>query len=427
MGQLKVKKLFAVMALLALGGCRYIKPKPPPPPPPVIAGQPVTWPAADPSYRVDGYFLTISDDGQCGTSGTETRGQCQGRLGHQYQVCVFAHNAVGDGPKECQQTDLSVPVVFAQPPNPYPLPPPFPAQPTRDQVLNVKLTFQGLMVQTQQFGSLHMFEGCTAWLNAQDRQALYLAKHLAGDTHSIIAIPSGRPCYDEPNQDFSPDRFPTLDWTNGKQGPMVPAFRALVEEQIKAGFIPLIFLDEIRETSMATLPLVIAALQQPSDISGYVMILPGWDGVFYGWEPSHTVIPAWAALGRSKCPACIFGLEFNTGHIPLGEGGGDYAPGGAMKDFDALFVEFGNTHDDATWQILGRLLGPGYHRPSDQPAGDDPSPPYYLRIPNPRGPWGVTCFEFGFDEYNWVRGRITALDIDAHRNYLKAVGCTSIG
>src|SRR5207245_1467953 len=135
-----------------------------------------------------------------------------------------------------------------------------------------------------------------AWLNTGDRQAVYAAKHAAGDTHSIVAVPTGFPLYDEPNQPYSADRFPALDWTNNRTS-MDPRFVALVEEEILNGFIPLIFLQEDMTASNATLPLVIDALQHSDrgDLTRYVMILPGWDGVFYGWEPSNVVIPAWAS------------------------------------------------------------------------------------------------------------------------------------
>jgi hypothetical protein len=91
-----------------------------------------------------------------------------------------------------------------------PLPPP-----TRDAMLSPRLTFQGSIFDTAQFGRLPGFEACLPWLTPADRQVVYAAKRAAGDTHCIITIPDGVPLYDEPNQAYSPDKFGPLDWTNG--------------------------------------------------------------------------------------------------------------------------------------------------------------------------------------------------------------------
>src|SRR5205823_10255601 len=140
----------------------------------------------------------------------------------------------------------------------------FPPVPTRDQVLSVNLMFQGLTVQTAQFGALPWFEAALAWLTPQDRQAVYAAKQKAGDTHCIIALPSGPPLYDEPNQPYSADRFGPLDWTAGNTA-IDPKFVALVAEVIRAGFVPLLFLggdagEQGFPVAMAQLPLVTNAL-----------------------------------------------------------------------------------------------------------------------------------------------------------------------
>jgi hypothetical protein len=310
---------------------------------------------------------------------------------------------------------------------------PIPPPPTRDQALLVNLTFQGLMVHTGQFGDLHWFGAALPWLNADDRQAVYAAQKAQGDTHTIIEIPDGKPVYDECCNDFSPDRFGALDWTSG--GTKIDNRLAdLVVEVRRAGLIPLIFPDEADQpTSLQQTRLAVSALQSSAygDLTPQVAaFMTGWDGVFYGWEPSGTIIPAWAAAIRQICPLCRLGIEFNTGHIPLGEGGGDYLPGGRMQDFDLVLDEFGGAnslgHDDNVWQILGRMNRP-YNRPSDQPAADDPNPPFYLGQPNPRGPFYNCAFEFGPDEYNWVRGHITKEQIDADRAYLKAIGVRCVG
>src|SRR6266850_8107524 len=108
----------------------------------------------------------------------------------------------------------------------------FPNPPSRERVCGVKLSFQGLTVQTQQFGTVNWFE---PWLqalnNPDDRQAVYAAKRAAGDTHCIVEFLKGGPIYNEPPF----DRFVS---PNYEASPA--AFRTLVEEVIQAGFTPLV-------------------------------------------------------------------------------------------------------------------------------------------------------------------------------------------
>lgn len=323
-------------------------------------------------------------------------------------------------------------------PNAPPPPPPLPTPPLRASVLDMKITGQGLVVNTQQFGTLPWWEAALTYLNAADRAAVYAAKHAstawtAGDTHAIVAVPSGRALYDEPGQPYSADRFGPLDWTNGGTK-MVPEFDALVIELIQNHFTPMIFLDETEATSFATLPIIIDALQHSpaGDLTPYVVIGPGWDGVFYGWEPSHTVIPAWATLARSLCPKCYLFIEHNVGHIPLGEGPSDWTPTGLMKDFDLLLSEFWDgVFDDSVWQIAARTIGlvekgGTYVRPADQPAGDDQGAPFYLAPGSVRGPFRACAFEFGM--YGWVRGTSSAGNINGPwRQYFKNIGYTCGG
>ena len=308
------------------------------------------------------------------------------------------------------------------------LTPQLPAPLSRDAILSVKLTFQGLTFQHSVYGAMPLFEAVLPWCELADRQSIYAVKHAAGDTHAIVNVPAGRPLYDDPNQPYSADRFGPLDWTNGLTA-MVPAFADLVVEQIREGFTPILFLDEIQATSFASLPLVLQALKTNAygiDLTPYVIIMPGWDGVFYGWEPSNTVIPEWATLARSYAPECYLGIEFNVGHIPLGNGPADYAPGGKMAGFDLIAAEFfpwvepDTPAGDSVWQVVARLTRP-YHRPPDQPPDDDPTPPFYLAHASPRGPYFAWFFEF--DEYRWVRGQVSAAGLERERQYLRNLGC----
>lgn len=294
--------------------------------------------------------------------------------------------------------------------------PPMPPIPSRMEVLKMCMSFQGLTVHTQQYGDLPWWEAPLTWLDLpQDRQAVYAAKHANhnpwcpnGDTHAMVFVPFGKPIYDEPGQPYSADRFPARDWTNGNTV-MDPKFVALVTEVRQNGFIPIIvgaeeygFPDPSK--AIVQISLIVQALQRApaGDLTQHVSLMPGFDGVFYGWEPSHSAIPLWAQAIRAICPWCYIAIEHGTGHIPLGEGASDWTPVGLMKDFDALYSEFNDDqYDDTTWQIPARLLCGAYVRPSIQPSGDDPNPPCYL-LGSPRGPQINCAMEFG--TYGYVRG-----------------------
>lgn len=328
-----------------------------------------------------------------------------------------------------------------------------PAPPTRDELISPALTFQGLIVETQQFGKLPWFEPCLPWLTPSDRQRAYAAKRISGvirsdgvnDTHAILGIPNGSPLYDEPDTAYSPDRFGALDWTSG--GTRVdPQFFDLLREIIGAGFPKvLLYLGGDGPggwpISYKQLDLLRANEEFRTTLYKYCAVVPGWDSVFYGWPPEEIV--KFGAYFRSLFPDGVLALHYGTGHIPVGEGGGDYQPRGAgqdptvnpgrMADYDLLIGEFGGTeasdiHQDSTWQILNRLEQ-NYVRPSDQPAGDDVDRRYYLTSPNPRGRFGHFAMEF--DEYAAVR---CGQDFDgmaararANRLYMRSMGVACVG
>lgn len=295
--------------------------------------------------------------------------------------------------------------------------------PTRDQICAVQLSFQGLQFDTPTYGRVNWWETIAWWPNPIDRQCAYAAKRAAGDTHIILDLSGSYKelgdIYDQVGADYSQN---------------LPALVALAEEAIAEGFSIDLRLagdgqgagpdynDPVGMTYghdwlMANFPRIADAFKH---LYKYIVFVPGYDGVFYGWEPEQVVV--FGKLFRSIFPDGYLGIEFNTGHIPLGEGGSDYLPGGRMQDYDVIYAEFDPWlyHGDATWQICGRMVRP-YTRPFDQPANDDPNPPYYLAQPNPRGPWFFIAFEIV--TYRWVRGQVTLAEVAAYRQYFKELGC----
>lgn len=307
--------------------------------------------------------------------------------------------------------------------------PPWPPVPTRTEVLGVNMHFLGgIVVPSAQYGQMPWWDTCLSWCDAQTRQNAYAMKRNAGDTHAIVHVPSGPCLYNEPNQFYSPDKFGPLDWTSGLTT-LGPQFSALIDEVIRAGFRFIVTMDEAQPQSTQIVRLVMQALTPEQLQYGFTM--PGYDGVFYGWEPAQ--IENWATIARTLQPTCYLGLEHNVGHIPLGEGGDDYQPGGRMQGFDIVLGEFGvdgSLQNDATWQVLGRMIRP-YHRPPNQQG--DPNPPFYL-VDSTRGPRAYCCFESDYPYY-WVRvdmndpGAIAQmqLDIDAQRAYFRSLGAQYTG
>lgn len=303
----------------------------------------------------------------------------------------------------------------------------------RDQVLAVRLSFQGLTVDTPSFGRLPWFE-VIAWLDdPRDRQAAYQAKRAAGDTHAIVDL-SG--AYLEPGQPYA--QMPGKDFTTD-----LPSFRARVEECLEEGFLVDVRLagdgqsnpaggynDPVGKTYghqwlMANLSRVVDALDGVHDS---VIFCPGYDGVFYGWTPDQ--VNAFGQRFRSLLPNGYLALEFSAGVTHLGNGAADYGPGGALQAFDLFYGDFfgwlpNGTAGDQVWQVVARMIGPAYRRPPDQPAQDDPSPPFYLRAGTPRGPYVYNALEF--DAFRWVRSQVTADIVRQERAYFQSIGCRYTG
>ena len=298
--------------------------------------------------------------------------------------------------------------------------PNLPPVPSRAQVINIKLTFQGLTVCTAQLGCIPWFEPfIMALTNPADRQAVYAAKHAQGDTHLILeCFSSSRPVYDEvpftgiiaPNCDADPQTF-----------------LSLVEEVIQNGFTPIITYDgdngdntPFGSANAARQAPILAGLLQGSaygDLNSYVLYFRGWDSVFYGSSPAN--ITAFGQTFRAILPNGYLGLEFNIGHIPLGNGPADYASGGAMSDYDVIMSEFDNWPmvGEAEYEILVRMLGPSYIQdPTHSTAG-----PWYLQSGSPRGPYAFSCFEWG--EYQWTHGQMTPAEYLQGYAWYKARGC----
>jgi hypothetical protein len=98
-----------------------------------------------------------------------------------------------------------------------------------------------------------------------------------------------------------------------------------------------------------------------------------------------------------------------------------------MTTYDTIMGEYNTFHEDSYWQIAGRMLDE-YHRPPDQPRGDDPNPPKYLGPDCPRGPYFYVVFEPTTNGvYEWCRGRCTREAMQQEDAYIRATGATLTG
>lgn len=299
-----------------------------------------------------------------------------------------------------------------------------PKVPTRQQICSIGCTFQGLTISTKQFGTQPWFELAYQCLSsAADRASVRAQKKAAGDTHLILEFYTHQQSiYDEPGQPWQHAISPS-----GEANPQW--FLGLVAELRQDGLIPIVVFDGDNgdnpmdgwPNAARQLPLLVDLLGAWNDQMLYARF---WDGVFYGSTPGH--IADFGQQFRDVLPNGYLAIEHQPGRIPVGNGPADYAPGGLMVDYDVICSEFDwLPHNDATWQVAARLLGPAYVRPPDQPAHDDPSPPWYLRTGSSRGPYFTWAMEYA--EYQWVRSQVTAAEIQTQRQYFRNMGYTAVG
>lgn len=333
----------------------------------------------------------------------------------------------------------------ANPPEPGPDPGPLPIIPTRDQVCKVRAAFQGETAQTIDYGTFPVFGLETSTLSYPDLHAYCAQLAGRGWTHGMIAVSWA---YNEPGflmpvpgRDLSQE-IPELAH---RIKIMLEHFTAVMvfcagdglsKPKSQDGTYP--YNDPVGHTYgyewlCDNFPRIAQGLKESAygDLTKYLLFVPGFDGVFYGWgypgevpdrQPDRVV--HFGQVFRSALPDGYLAIEHTPGNIPVGEGGSDWASGGRMQCYDCVLSEFNwPATGDQVWQVVGRLNRP-YHRPPDQPAGDDPNPPWYLEPPTPRGPVFYVPFEYA--TYQWTRGQVTAEQVQAARQYFYDLGCHDV-
>lgn len=330
---------------------------------------------------------------------------------------------------------------------------PWPDPPTRDEACTVQIPFQGFTSRATSHGAFPAFGPETSSLSDADLQAYFdeihadsarrLAQGLNPWTHVEFAVSwnyrSASYQYPIPGRDLSQN---------------LGELRRRIALAIRAGFKICLFCagdglgagpgynDPVgwtygREWLLANFQRIYDAMGPTADSPScrpFIVFLPGYDGTdSYGWDNPENVIEWWQ-LARRVIDAGgegYLGQEWSIGHCQLGgkwDGSPTYINGPAQA-LDVILQEFPascpmpTADPDAVFQMLGRMIRP-YNRPPEQPSDDDPTPPFYMGQGTPRGRYYYCAYEYG--TYQWVRGQISAAQVELDRTYLKRCGCTIV-
>jgi hypothetical protein len=354
-----------------------------------------------------------------------------------------------------------------------------PPVPTRDQLGHVTITFQGLVVRSEEWGEFRCHEGIhLAVGNAATRQAIYRAKRAKGDRHAMLNVSGAY---------FQPGPLPRIAWAKGRD--FSEDWTSLYErarEIIAEGFHLIlmcagdghskpkvdgrgVFNDPLgwtygHEWLMEQFRVIYRALEGSTihfaeDLTPYTVFSPGYDGVIPAWQPAGRVDDflemARGVIGEGAKAKGLLFIELGSGHAQWGSESADSYHTVTGKHLDGIFQEFpspmgpprppppdflvvdGRQHErrapwDQVWQVAARTLGPRYRRPPEQPVQDDPDSPFgeqdhrfLLRGETPRGRRFNIALEY--DTYLDVRGKATLDQIERHRRYLKSIGYEDVG
>jgi hypothetical protein len=307
-----------------------------------------------------------------------------------------------------------------------------PPTPSRDVLGNVLTSFQGLEVQTGQFGLLPWFEPFLASLGAQDRTSARAAKRIAGDTHQFLSLSYA---YHEAGQVY--DTIPGRDFTQDLAG-----FGNLLLETLSTRFWPVVSLSADGQTynpaggtygwqwgmdHMGEITAVLASLVGSCVwMGGYELLGPGGN-----WTPDQ-LEAFYVKLGSLVHPlGGVTALELGQGYDKWREDGQACWDSEAGQAIDVFLQEFpqpingpapgsGNTNFDGCQQLASSSLGPAAQNiaPKNQLT-------WYQATPTPRGKRFNCALEFAL--YDQIHNGKTPADIAAEREQLLSLGYTSHG
>lgn len=305
-----------------------------------------------------------------------------------------------------------------------------PPVPTRDQVCRVRLSFfGGVIVDSADYGLLPWYDMAMFAVSPSDRAQAFAGKRRLGDRHCLISFDDDEGGYVNRLGPYANIKIPY----SHKQHPDL--MRRDTIEILTNGFLPIVNLGSDGPGGIVTAKPNLEALVDclgADDLMRYVLVMPGWDGTFYGWTPDE--LQEFGAFFRACVPNGYLAVEHDPGHIPCGGGAGDWdRDTGRMRDYDVVLSEFdfpgGNM--DTVWQVGCRLLGPAWRRPDDCPEWIDTQyaiDHWYLGTGSRRGPYYPIAFET-WNPFRWVQQpqQLQALaaaagDIASQRAYLSSCG-----
>jgi hypothetical protein len=159
------------------------------------------------------------------------------------------------------------------------------------------------------------------------------------------------------------------------------------------------------------------------DLRGWLVFVPGYDACdAYAWVSGQHVANWWQLCRRVLDAGGVGyqGFEWPAGQCQLGDGFPTYAQsnGGCvdvwlLEEPTGLYPPSDDNSIRQLTQQIGRMCRP-YNRPSW--AVDDPHPPYYGPFTTSRGIAPVQIYEFS--TYDWVRGCSVA-QVDNNRAVLR--------
>jgi hypothetical protein len=313
-----------------------------------------------------------------------------------------------------------------------------PLKPARDRLVTVQLHFQGLEIQSAQYGQLPIFEVFAPSLSQEDQLSLWATKKAAGDTHALVALAYR---YNEPGQIYA--EIPGGDYTEN-----LPGFRAIVLDRIHRGFYPLIslasegqFFNPDRNTygwqwGLDHMKQIIDSIRDLLDycipFGGFELLGPSLP------QPKLQATPRPTHRGRPEGgnwtpdqleayylqlrdvagPNACLALELEQGYNKWRADGVACWSSPAGQAIDVFLQKFPQPIDqnwDGCQQLASRSLGPAARNIAPRNVG-----PWYQAQPTPRGPRMNVGFDF--DLYDQLHYGKTPADIETDRRRLHSLG-----
>lgn len=297
--------------------------------------------------------------------------------------------------------------------------------PTRDEVLTARVGFQGVTIQTQQYGAIKAWGPEIGSLTDTDRASYVRQMITAGFNACEVAVSWNYPVYPIGGRDLSQNltelrrqvkQIITVGGPIGLKAVLV--FCAGDGLSVNPNPQPGQYNDPGgwtygREWLLHNFSRIYAAFgpqsDDPIDLRPWVVFVPGYDACdAYQWDSGANVVEVWhlMRLVVDAGGAGYVGFEWPAGQCQLGDGFPTYTQANAgCIDLWLLETPAGpyppsddNNIRQLTQQV-GRMCRP-YNRPAW--AVDDPSPPFYGPFNTPRGPAPVQLYEHS--TYDWTHG-----------------------